>query len=231
MLATVPTGKRVFIEVKCGPEIVPELKRVIEASRLRPEQTAVISFSADVVAAVKQARPDLQAYWIVGISRRDGQKPPTADELISRAKAIKADNLDLSAVPDVLTPEFGRAIKDAGLAFHVWTVDDVKVARSMVAAGVDGITTNRPGQLREQLASADEARDLRVMSYNIRYASANDGEKSGKPEGLPGRDDQGVRSRLLGRRRRWRERDDLAARLDGYESSPPAGMTDARRAR
>src|SRR3954470_14279804 len=25
MLATVPPGKRVFIEVKCGPEIVPEL--------------------------------------------------------------------------------------------------------------------------------------------------------------------------------------------------------------
>ena len=32
MLATVPAGKRVFIEVKCGPEIVPELDRVLKAS-------------------------------------------------------------------------------------------------------------------------------------------------------------------------------------------------------
>ena len=60
MLATVPAGKRVFIEVKCGPEIVPELDRVLKASELKPEQTPVISFNADVVAAVKKARPDLQ---------------------------------------------------------------------------------------------------------------------------------------------------------------------------
>ena len=61
MLATVPAGKRVFIEVKCGPESVPELDRVLKASKLKPEQTPVISFNADVIAAVKKARPDLQA--------------------------------------------------------------------------------------------------------------------------------------------------------------------------
>ncbi len=57
MLATVPEGKRVFIEVKCGPEIVPELDRVLKASKLKPEQTPVIAFNADVIAAVKKARP------------------------------------------------------------------------------------------------------------------------------------------------------------------------------
>ena len=44
VLATVPSGKRVFIEVKCGPEIVPELKRDIARAKLKPEQTAIISF-------------------------------------------------------------------------------------------------------------------------------------------------------------------------------------------
>src|SRR5688572_7332588 len=62
MLVTVPPAKRVFIEVKCGPEIVPELDRVLRASRLKSEQTAVISFYPDVVAAVKNARPDLETY-------------------------------------------------------------------------------------------------------------------------------------------------------------------------
>jgi len=32
-------------------------------------------------------------------------------------------------------------------------VDDPTVARPEVAAGVDGITTNRPGWLRQQLAT------------------------------------------------------------------------------
>src|SRR6185436_2480783 len=36
-LALTPAGKRVFIEVKCGPEIVSELKRVLADSVLKPE--------------------------------------------------------------------------------------------------------------------------------------------------------------------------------------------------
>lgn len=149
MLATVPDGKRVFIEVKCGPEAVPTLDRVIKASKLKPEQVCVISFNADVVAASKKARPDLQALWIVSLT---GKKPKTAEELIAKAKEIKADGLDLSATPAVLDAAFGKKVKDAGLKLYVWTVDDVELAKKMIAAGVESITTNKPGWLREQLA-------------------------------------------------------------------------------
>ncbi|MBN9122347.1 MAG: glycerophosphodiester phosphodiesterase [Planctomycetes bacterium] len=150
MLATVPTGKRVFIEIKCGPEAVPEMDRVLNASKLKPEQACVISFNADVVAASKKLRPDLQALWIVSLSTKG--KPKTAEELIAKAKEIKADGLDLSATPAVLDKAFGDKVKAAGLKLYVWTVDDVELARKMIAAGVESITTNRPGWLREQLA-------------------------------------------------------------------------------
>jgi glycerophosphoryl diester phosphodiesterase len=151
VLATVPKGKRVFIEVKCGPEIVPELDRVLKASKLPAAQTAVISFNADVVAAVKKTRPDVKAYWVVSLAPK-GQKPRTADELTARAKEIHADGLDLSATPSILDKTFGDTVKAAGLELYVWTVNDVELARKMIAAGVDGITTDRPGWLREQLA-------------------------------------------------------------------------------
>jgi glycerophosphoryl diester phosphodiesterase len=150
MLATVPAGKRVFVEVKCGPEIVPELDRVLKASKLKPEQTPVISFNADVVAAVKTARPDLKAYWIVTHSPKKA-KPRTAEELIKRAKEIHADGLDLSADVKVLTREFGAKVKKAGLALYVWTVNDLDLARRMIDAGAEAITTDRPGWLRERL--------------------------------------------------------------------------------
>jgi glycerophosphoryl diester phosphodiesterase len=42
-------------------------------------------------------------------------------------------------------------LKDAGLKVYVWTVDSPVQARRLVKAGVDGITTNRPGWLREKL--------------------------------------------------------------------------------
>ena len=149
-LATVPAGKRVFIEVKCGPEIVEELDRVLKASKLKPEQTAVISFSVDVVAAVKKARPELKVYWVVSLAPKNA-KPRTADELIAKAKEIKADGLDLSATPQILNEAFGKEVKAAGLQLYVWTVNDVDLAKQMLAAGAEGITTDRPAWLREQL--------------------------------------------------------------------------------
>jgi glycerophosphoryl diester phosphodiesterase len=150
MLATVPAGKRVFVEVKTGPEIVPELQRVLKASKLKPEQTPIISFNAEVIAEVKKVRPDLAAYWIVNIKPAKGKVPPTADALIAKAKAIQADGLDLSAAP-ALDKKFADKVKAAGLKLYVWTVNDLGDARRMVAIGVDGITTDRPGWLRENL--------------------------------------------------------------------------------
>jgi glycerophosphoryl diester phosphodiesterase len=146
-LATVPDGKRALIEVKCGPEVVPELDRVLAASGLAPYQTTVISFSADVVAAVKQRRPDVPAYWVVDLEER----PRSVEELIAVAKSITADGLDLSATPQVLGAAAAGRVLGAGLRLCVWTVDTVELAQRMIAAGVEGLTTNRPGWLREQL--------------------------------------------------------------------------------
>jgi glycerophosphoryl diester phosphodiesterase len=151
MLATVPAGKRVFVEVKCGPEIVPELDRVVRAAGLKPEQTAVISFNLDVVAAAKKARPDLHAYWVVSLKPKKGAAPPAAGGLVAKAKAVGADGLDLSAA-ETLDAAFAKKVKAAGLKLYVWTVNEADVAKRMVEIGVDGITTDRPGWLREQLA-------------------------------------------------------------------------------
>jgi glycerophosphoryl diester phosphodiesterase len=151
MLATVPTGKRVFIEIKCGPEAVPEMDRVLKANKLKPEQVCVIAFNADVIAATKKLRPDLQALWLVSLAPKN-QKPRTAEELIAKAKEIKADGLDLSATPAVLNKAFGDKVRAAGLKLYVWTVNDVELARKMIAAGAESITTDKPGWLREQLA-------------------------------------------------------------------------------
>jgi glycerophosphoryl diester phosphodiesterase len=45
-------------------------------------------------------------------------------------------------------------VKGAGLKMYVWTVNDAEVARGLVDAGVDGITTDKPQWLREQLKMA-----------------------------------------------------------------------------
>jgi glycerophosphoryl diester phosphodiesterase len=148
VLATVPDGKRVYVEVKAGPEAVPELDRVLAAGGLHPRQTVVISFSAEVVAAAKAARPDVPAYWVVELTGRT-----TAAELIGTARAVGADGLDLSADPAVLDAAFASAVRAAGLKLCVWTVNDADLARAMIDVGVGAITTDRPGWLRDRLTA------------------------------------------------------------------------------
>jgi glycerophosphoryl diester phosphodiesterase len=151
-LALTPADKRVFIEVKCGPEIVPELKRVLAQAGLKPDQTAVISLSADVVAAVKKGLPERNAYWVVALTDRNHRtilwKP---DELIERAREMQADGLDLSAESGI-TPEFIKAAVAAKIPAYVWTVNDPGLARQMIEAGAAGLATDRPGWLRDKLA-------------------------------------------------------------------------------
>ena len=145
MLATRPAGKKVYVELKSGVEAVPELIRVLDATKAPPELTPVISFNADVIALFKKERPKHPAYWIVALTPFT-----TAEKLIERAKQIQADGLDLSAQP-MLDAAFAKKVRDAGLRLDVWTVNDAAVARRMVEIGVQGITTDRPGWLREQL--------------------------------------------------------------------------------
>jgi len=150
MFATVPAGKKVFVEVKCGPEIVPALDKALTASKLKPEQTPVIAFDARVIAELKKVRPDVPAYWLVSLNKKDSP-PPSVESVIAKAREINADGLDLSATPE-LDEAYAKAIHDAKLPLYVWTVNKPDVARRMIKLGVAGITTDRPQWLREQLA-------------------------------------------------------------------------------
>ncbi len=148
MLANVPEGKRVFVEVKSGVEAVPALIRTIKAAKLKAAQTPIISFHAEVIAAVKKAEPELAAYWIVSLNPK--KSPPRVEKLLAKAREIRADGLDLQAT-SVLDDAYAKAVRKAGLKLYVWTVNDLAVAQRMVKLGVEGITTDRPGWLREQL--------------------------------------------------------------------------------
>jgi glycerophosphoryl diester phosphodiesterase len=150
-LATIPDGSRCFIELKTGPEVVPALVNVISTSGKRPEQLAIISFNADSIAEAKRKLPEHQAYWIVSVKpdKKTGVLAPNVDELISKAKTIHADGLDLSIPP---TADYVKPVKESRLKLYVWTINDPAVARKFMELGVDGITTDRAAWLKQQLA-------------------------------------------------------------------------------
>lgn len=156
-LETMPGGKRTFIEIKCGSEVLPELERVLSASGKQPAQLVIIGFNYDTMSKAKQRFPQLQAYWIVDAKPPRGKdKLPSLAELSSKAKAAHLNGLDLSWKFPLDAAAISE-IKQQGLQIYVWTVDDETVARRLAKAGVDGITTNRPQWLRQRLAATAEA--------------------------------------------------------------------------
>ena len=150
-LETIPKGKRIFIEIKVGTEILPELEKTLANSGKKSEQLAIITFKYDVAEAAKARFPKHHVYWLADWKKdkKTGQFPDL-DEMIEKAKKAKLDGLDLN-FNFPIDREFAKKVHGAGLKLYTWTVDDPAVAKAEVDAGVDGITTNRPEWLREEL--------------------------------------------------------------------------------
>ena len=151
ILATIPKGKRVVLEIKDGPRIVPELTRVLKASGRSLQELVFISFNYDSLVAAKKDWPQCDHYFLMDYKKNARtQEFPELKPLIARAKAGKFDGLNLNFNWPI-TKEFVSEVKGAGLKMYVWTVNDAEVARRLKEAGVDGITTDKPQWMREQL--------------------------------------------------------------------------------
>ena len=140
---TVPDNKAVYIEVKCGPEIVPALITAIINSNLRKEQISIIAFDTSVIKALKSVAPHIKANLLYDVAL-----PVDSSELLDRLKNTKADGLGSN---NMNSKELIDVITQAGFEYHSWTVDDYKTAKKLLEWGVNSITTNRPGYLRQQL--------------------------------------------------------------------------------
>lgn len=148
VLATVPAGKRIFVELKKAEGLVPALRRAVEGAEVAASQVVLISFEREALGEAKQAMPACGALLLADTPER---VPEKRDGLIARCAEEGFDGLGVSAGWPVDAALVER-LAHAGLELNVWTVNDPKRARQLVAAGVASVTTDRPGWLREQLA-------------------------------------------------------------------------------
>lgn len=153
VLATVPAGKQIYIEIKAGPEIVPHLIPVLKQSGLLAEQTIVISFDEKVIAATREQIPNIKALWLAGFRKNPETKAfePGTESVFKTVRESKANGLDVQAKREIVNADFVNRLRDAGLEFHIWTVNDPADARHFQKLGVDSITTDRPKFLRTEL--------------------------------------------------------------------------------
>lgn len=138
------TDTIINLELKTGVVLYPGIEqKVIDAVRRfgLAERTIISSFNHYSLVECKKIAPDIRT----GILYMEGLYEPW-----DYAKRIGADALH--AYQYALTPELVAAAKEAGVAYHPFTVNDPKVMRALIQAGVAGIITDYPDVLAELLA-------------------------------------------------------------------------------
>jgi glycerophosphoryl diester phosphodiesterase len=141
IIATVPDGKFLVIEIKVGSEILPHLKREIEKSG-KLEQMVFISFGWETILDTKKEFPNNKCYWLS--SSKQGLKT----KIDEAAKAgLEGINLHYNIVDE----EVMRMAAARNLEVLVWTVNDPVIAKKMTDMGVKAITTDRPRWLKEEM--------------------------------------------------------------------------------
>jgi glycerophosphoryl diester phosphodiesterase len=151
---TIPAGKKFIIELKVGPEIVAPLKEALAKTDLRDEQILIICFNEKTVAECKKVLPNLKCHWLTGYKQdeKSGEWKPSLGEVAATLERSHADGLGSQGEMKHVDAEFLEDLCEEGhCEFHVWTIDDPKVAKYYQKLKPWGITTNRPGFIREQL--------------------------------------------------------------------------------
>ncbi len=150
ILPTIPPQRKLFIEIKCGQEILPVLEPLLaESGKL--SRVVIIGFNLETVTRSKE-RINVPTYWLRGTEKNEDtdQWIPHDPALVDEAKQHGLEGLNVHYAG--VTQELVNAAHASNQKLFVWTVDDPNEAVRLVSLGVNGITTNRPGWLREQLS-------------------------------------------------------------------------------
>jgi glycerophosphoryl diester phosphodiesterase len=150
VLATVPKGRTLFVEIKSGPETIPAIAAAIERKDPRPRggKLALQGFDAKTLAAFAAAVPDAPAYWTVDppVDDTDKEHPiplPYPRGVVAEAKRHGFPGLALffGSVTDELLAD----AEAAGLEIDVWTINEApELARWTSRKGIRWIETDRP---------------------------------------------------------------------------------------
>jgi glycerophosphoryl diester phosphodiesterase len=147
---TIPAKKKIYIEIKCGLEIIPPLLREVSKSQLEKEQIVFICFDAKIIGEVKMKAPHFKAYWLSDVKQnKDGSFTPSLEDSLVTLRKVKADGMSSSR--SGIDDEFISKLQMAGFEHHVWTVNETKTAQWFVNQGTLSVTTDFPGRIKGAL--------------------------------------------------------------------------------
>ncbi|MFC1650959.1 glycerophosphodiester phosphodiesterase family protein [Candidatus Latescibacterota bacterium] len=151
VINNIPSDGTVFVEIKCGPEIFPALEKIITQSG-NISRLAIIGFNIDTISGAKERFPEIPVYWLCDVIRDERTGNPLAHDSSLVELALGRNINGLSVHSAGITRDFAETVLTSGLKLYGWTVNDIDDAKKLIALGVHGIVTDRPGWIRKHLA-------------------------------------------------------------------------------
>ncbi len=112
----------------------------------RLERVALLSFDPSALALMRATEPRIATALLVG---RSGPTIEAARRAGARLLAPRYRRI---------TARLVRRARDAGLGVVAWTVNEREEMRKMLSLGIDGIMTNWPGRLLEEIGQTASPR-------------------------------------------------------------------------
>tara|TARA_B100000029_G_scaffold484856_1_gene537516 strand:- start:596 stop:1174 length:579 start_codon:yes stop_codon:yes gene_type:complete len=150
VLDLIPKRKEIYIEVKTGTEITDQLIKDIYQHKEKIKEISIISFYPEVIKEIKSIAPELTANLLVNF---EGPKLIEENDIVRMMKEINADGIGAQNHKS-LDIHFFNKINRENKKVHVWTVNSKEEAKRYYELGLDSVTTNCPGKIREYLSNS-----------------------------------------------------------------------------
>ena len=150
VLDLIPHKKEIYIEVKTGTEITDQLIKDIYQHKEKIKEISIISFYPEVIKEIKSIAPELTANLLVNF---EGPKLIEENDIVRMMKEINADGIGAQNHKS-LDIHFFNKINRENKKVHVWTVNSKEEAKRYYELGLDSVTTNCPGKIREYLSNS-----------------------------------------------------------------------------
>ena len=146
IVTSLPDGKKLVLELK--EDVTVQL--VKELSTAPRNRIVLIAFSDKIIAEAKRLLPECCALWLFN-DYASVPKKQRGTFLATRVQKLGIDGVDLRHEYR-LTAEIVEPLRAAGRTIFTYTINHASAARRCLKLGVDGITTDRPVQVRRWLS-------------------------------------------------------------------------------
>ena len=151
VLETVPANKKICIEIKSG-DCIDFIKELIEESHLQPHQLVFMDFDINTVIEAKRVFKQSEILWLYEFipPLKKDEAQDTFNMIIDKALSVQAHGINIEFNP-FIDNLLIKKVHDLDMKFYTWTVNDISDAKKLKDWDIDGITTDRPGFLKENL--------------------------------------------------------------------------------